>query len=147
MPANPVDKWSAGLPQTARQWLDGRRVEEVECIICDFAGIARGKVMPARKFVELKRSYLPMSIFYQTITGDYSAYDSEDAWTERDMVLTPDIGTAVASPWAEDITVQIIHDMDTPQGEPVTIAPRYVLKKILSLYKACLLYTSPSPRD
>ncbi|MCB1457319.1 MAG: glutamine synthetase, partial [Nitratireductor sp.] len=118
-----------------RIWLDGRVVEEVECIIGDFAGIARGKVMPARKFVDLERSFLPISIFYQTITGEYSDYDSEESWTETDMVLKPDLDTAVASPWAEDVTIQIIHDMETLSGEPVTIAPRYVLKKILAAYK------------
>ncbi|MCB1456042.1 MAG: glutamine synthetase [Nitratireductor sp.] len=127
--------WSENLPESARIWLDGRAVEEVECIIGDFAGIARGKVMPARKFVDLERSFLPISIFYQTITGEYSDYDSEESWTETDMVLKPDLETAVASPWAEDVTIQIIHDMETLTGEPVTIAPRYVLKKILAAYK------------
>ena len=127
--------WSEHLPESARIWLDGRVVEEVECIIGDFAGIARGKVMPARKFVDLERSFLPISIFYQTITGEYSDYDSEESWTETDMVLKPDLDTAVASPWAEDVTIQIIHDMETLSGEPVTIAPRYVLKKILAAYK------------
>ncbi|MEZ5872896.1 MAG: glutamine synthetase family protein [Nitratireductor sp.] len=127
--------WSENLPESARIWLDGRAVEEVECIIGDFAGIARGKVMPARKFVDLERSFLPISIFYQTITGEYSDYDSEESWTETDMVLKPDLDTAVASPWAEDVTIQIIHDMETLTGEPVTIAPRYVLKKILAAYK------------
>ena len=47
MGTNPIDLWAKQLPKAAREWLDGRRVEEVECIIGDFAGIARGKVMPA----------------------------------------------------------------------------------------------------
>ncbi|MFZ1815239.1 MAG: glutamine synthetase family protein [Rhizobiaceae bacterium] len=127
--------WSENLPESARIWLDGRAVDEVECIISDFAGIARGKVMPARKFVETERSFLPISIFYQSITGEYSDYSTEEAWTETDMVLKPDLDTAVASPWAEDVTIQVIHDMETLTGEPVTIAPRYVLKKVLAAYK------------
>ena len=128
-------EWSQQLPQAARDWLDGRMVEEVECIIADFAGIARGKVMPARKFIGLERSFLPVSIYYQTITGEYSGDDSVDAWTESDMVLKPDLETAVATPWADDVTIQIIHDMESVDGEPVTIAPRYVLKKVLAAYK------------
>jgi glutamine synthetase len=135
MSINPIDEWANQLPQPAIDWLDGRRVDEVECIIGDFAGIARGKVMPARKFIGIERSFLPISIFYQTITGEYSDYDTEESWTEKDMVLIPDLATAVASPWAEDVTMQIIHDMETLEGEPVPIAPRYVLKKILGLYR------------
>jgi glutamine synthetase len=135
MPRNPIDLWADKLPLAAREWLDGRRVEEVECIISDFAGIARGKVMPARKFVSIERSFLPISIFYQTITGEYTDYDTPEAWTERDMVLTPDIQTAIASPWADDVTIQVIHDMETLDGEPVRIAPRYVLKRIIDLYR------------
>ncbi len=136
MSVNPIDLWSRELPAAAQEWLNGRRVDEVECIIGDFAGIARGKVMPARKFIETERSFLPISIFYQTITGEYSDYDTEESWTERDMVLKPDLSTAVASPWAEDLTIQIIHDMETLEGTPVPIAPRYVLKRILALYEA-----------
>lgn len=134
MARNPIDEWADQLPPAATAWLDGRRVEEVECIISDFAGIARGKVMPARKFVTIERSFLPVSIFYQTITGEYTDYDTEEAWTERDMVLIPDLDTAVASPWADDVTIQVIHDMETLEGEPVKIAPRYVLKRVLELY-------------
>ncbi|WP_244530545.1 glutamine synthetase family protein [Salaquimonas pukyongi] len=130
-----IDQWAEGLPAAAREWLNGRRVEEVECVISDFAGIARGKVMPARKFIETTRSFLPVSIFYQTITGEYSDYDTEESWTERDMVLVPDLHTAVASPWADDVTVQIIHDMETLDGDPVPLSPRYVLKRVLNLYK------------
>ena len=135
MQIRPIDQWAESLPEPARKWLDGREVEEVECIICDFAGIARGKVMPGRKFIETTRSFLPVSIFYQTITGEYSDYDTEDSWTERDMVLVPDPDTAVASPWAEDVTIQVIHDMETLDGEPVPLSPRYVLKRVLDLYR------------
>ena len=130
-----IDQWAEKLPAAAQEWLDGREVEEVECVISDFAGIARGKVMPARKFIDTKRSFLAVSIFYQTITGEYSDYDTEESWTERDMVLVPDLKTAVASPWADDVTVQIIHDMETLDGDPVPLSPRYVLKRVLDLYK------------
>ena len=93
MVANAIDLWAEQLPRPAQDWLNGRRVEEVECIIGDFAGIARGKVMPARKFIKTERSFLPISIFYQTITGEYSDYDTEESWTEKDMVLIPDLNT------------------------------------------------------
>lgn len=130
-----IAEWVAELPEPARDWVDGRLVEEVECVISDFAGIARGKAMPANKFVSTGSSFLPISIFYQTITGEYVAYDSVRAVSETDLVLTPDMTTAVAAPWATDVTIQVIHDMDFQNGEPVTIAPRNVLKKVLKTYE------------
>jgi glutamine synthetase len=131
-----IMEWAAGLPQPACEWLDGRLVEEVECIISDFAGIARGKAMPANKFVGMESTFLPISIFYQTITGEYVSYNSLEAFTETDLVLTPDHSTAVAAPWAVDITIQVIHDMSYQSGEPVMVAPRNVLKRVLQAYEA-----------
>ena len=128
--------WATQLPEPAQNWLDGRLVEEVECIISDYAGIARGKVMPARKFVGMESTYLPISIFYQTITGEYADFDSVDSVAETDMVLIPDMATAVAAPWAEDVTIQVIHDLQYQSGEPVMIAPRNVLRRILDAYDA-----------
>ena len=37
------------LPEAARLYLEGRRLDEVECIISDLPGIARGKAVPASK--------------------------------------------------------------------------------------------------
>ena len=33
------------------KWLKDRRVTEVECMVSDMAGIARGKIIPTRKFI------------------------------------------------------------------------------------------------
>lgn len=128
-------EWATQLPQSAQEWLDGRVVEEVECMVSDFAGTARGKAMPARKFIGMEQTFLPISIFYQTITGEYADYDTLEAVTEADLILKPDLSTAVAAPWAEDITIQVIHDMEHQSGEPVMIAPRNVLKKVLKAYE------------
>ena len=59
------------LPEAFRNWLAGRRIEEVECIVPDIAGISRGKAMPFAKFSREDRMFLPTSIFHQTISGDY----------------------------------------------------------------------------
>jgi glutamine synthetase len=128
-------EWTQSLPPATRDWLEGRLVEEVEAVIADYAGIARGKAMPARKFVNQETSFLPISIFYQTITGEYADYDTQNSYTETDLVLVPDLSTAVAAPWAQDITLQIIHDMQMQDGTPVSIAPRNVLKRVLARYR------------
>ena len=125
----------AALPQPCRDWLGDRTIEEAECIIADMAGISRGKAMPWRKFMQGGRSYLPVSIFYQTITGDYADLEGmSDQWTERDMLLTPDMTTATAAPWANDVTVQVIHDLTDLDGAPIPVAPRNVLRRVMSLY-------------
>ena len=63
------------LPEAFRSWLAGRRVEEVECVIADIAGVSRGKAMPFAKFMREDRMFLPTSIFHQTIAGDYVDMD------------------------------------------------------------------------
>ena len=158
---------SIDLPEALLQWLDNRKVEEVECVVSDIVGIGRGKTMPARKFFRAQRMFLPSSIFYQTITGNYAEVDIKNAWTESDLVLVPDYGTARAVPWTSDVTMQVIHDLETQDEQPVGFAPRNVLKRVIKLYhdkgwkpvvapelefyltkrNICLLYTSPSPRD
>ena len=37
--------WTDKLPQPARDFLEGRRLDEVECIVSDLPGIARGKAV------------------------------------------------------------------------------------------------------
>ncbi len=122
------------LPAAAQAWLAGRRAEEVECVVADMAGISRGKAMPWAKFLRGERMYLPASIFYQTIDGDWVDIEIANQWTESDMVLTPDFDAVVAAPWAEDVTLQVIHDMTDQKGEPIEMAPRNVLKRVLRLY-------------
>jgi len=129
------DNWIDKLPEAARTYLNGRRVDEVECIVADMPGISRGKAMPAAKFAGSSQMYLPDSIFYQTITGGWADFSSEERYTDPDMVLTPDFSTATAAPWATDATLQIIHNVDDQKGNPVPFAPRNVLKRVVSYYE------------
>ena len=126
--------WLTGTPEAARAYLGDRRVDEVECIIADLSGIARGKAMPASKFARQSQFYLPNSIFFQTITGDWGEAAGEEGFTEPDMILKPDFGTTRAAPWTGDLTLQVIHDAFTKTGEPVPFAPRNVLKRVVQLY-------------
>ncbi len=126
--------WIGQLPPPFREYLDGRRLEEVECIIPDLAGISRGKAMPSYKFTPESQFFLPVSIFYQTISGEYVDMDIHNQWLEQDVVLVPDLSTSCAVPWAEDATLQIICDLFHRDGTPLAIAPRNVLRKVLALY-------------
>ena len=129
-----MSDWTDKFPQAARDFVAGRRLDEVECIVADIAGVARGKAMPASKFARQEQFYLPNSIFLQTITGEW-ADNPSGAFTEPDMVMKPDYSTATAAPWTADWTIQVIHDAEDQQGNPMPIAPRNVLKRVVQLYK------------
>ena len=124
------------LPEAAAQYLEGHRLDEVECIISDLPGIARGKAVPAKKFSKQDSFFLPDSIFFQTITGDWGEAAGEEGFLERDMVLKPDMSTATAAPWTGDWTLQVIHDAFDRTGEPVPCSPRNVLRRVVEMYRA-----------
>ncbi len=134
---NTTTHWTDHLPAAFHTWLGDGRVDDVECIVADIAGIARGKAMPAKKFARGEQLYLPTSIFFQTITGDYADIDGfEDQWTEADLILKPDFSAATAVPWSADVTLQVIHDIEDANGDPIPVAPRNLLKRIVALYAA-----------
>lgn len=124
-----------GLPDAAQAYLEGKRLDEVECIIADLPGIARGKAVPASKFARQKQFHLPSSIFHQTVTGDWIEHDSDESSVERDMILTPDMSTATAAPWTGDWTLQVIHDAYDRNMQPIPTCPRNVLKRVVALYE------------
>jgi len=120
------------------QWLKERQITEVECMIADMAGIARGKILPTRKFIsgmQERTLRMPESIFGQTVTGDFvdSPVLSE---TEPDMILMPDPSTIRLVPWYDEPTAQILCDGVHRDGTPVPTSPRNLLKHILAMYEA-----------
>lgn len=135
MKEDPLENWLEVLPEAARDYLEGRRLDEVECIISDLPGIARGKAVPAQKFRRMSMFHLPDSIFFQTITGDWSEAAGKEGFLERDMILRPDYTTATAAPWTADWTLQVIHDAFDRTGEPIPYSPRNVLKRVVKLYE------------
>jgi len=135
LPKKSVSQWIESLPAAFQDYRQGRPVEEVECIVPDLAGMSRGKSMPVHKFSPESRYFLPISLFYQTITGEYVNLESiPNQWMERDIVLRPDMESASAVPWADDVTLQVINDLETRDGAPVAVAPRNVLKRVLAAY-------------
>jgi glutamine synthetase len=117
-------------------WFKQHCITEVEAMVPDMSGIARGKVIPAYKYTQEKGMRLPEAIFIQTVTGDYPEDDSMISPAEIDIVLRPDSDTIRLVPWANEPTAQIIHDAFDADGAPVDMAPRQVLRSILGLYDA-----------
>lgn len=128
-----------GVPgfDEAQLWLRARRIEDIECIVPDLAGVARGKMMPTEKFFSGPIMTMPASIFAQTISGEYPAEDEnfKHAPTDGDLFFQADYSTLCTVPWETDPTAQLIHDAFTRDGDPVETAPRNVLKRVLDLYE------------
>src|SRR3569833_4043916 len=119
-----------------RQFFRDHGISEVEATNPDMAGIARGKIMPAEKLAEDGGMRLPESVFQQTVTGDYPLEPAEAmSPAEIDIVLKADPKTVRRVPWAAEPTAQVIHDCFYGDGRPVTMSPRYVLRRVLELYE------------
>lgn len=120
----------------ARAWLQARNIQDIECIVPDLAGVARGKMMPTEKFFSGPDMTMPASIFAQTISGSYPEDDDrfQHNATDGDLYFRADYATLTSVPWETDPTAQLIHDAYTREGVPVETAPRNVLKRILKLY-------------
>ena len=127
-----------------QKWLKKYNITEIECLVPDLGGIARGKILPTNKFIHgLKDDThrLPQSIFIQTISGDYATEDDEglphDIYnpTDIDVKLRPDFNTIRSVPWYEDPTAQVICDAVSLNNNPITNSSRYVLKNVLELFK------------
>ena len=118
------------------RWLKERHITEVECLVPDITGNARGKIIPADKFSHDYGTRLPEGIFATTVTGDYpDDYYELTSPADADMILRPDPDTVRMVPWATDPTAQIIHDCYTKSGQPHELAPRNVLRRVLAAYE------------
>jgi len=131
---------------TIIDWLKEHQISEVECLVPDMTGNARGKFIPAHQFISHNDPRLPESILVQTVTGEYC----DEHWefvepTDTDMLLRPDETTMRTVPWAREPTAQIIHDCYNQKGELHPLASRNVLRKILDEYKKAGLQPIVAP--
>ena len=130
------------MKENFEKWLSDNSITEVECLVPDLGGIARGKILPTKKFIqglENDSHRLPQSVFIQTISGGYATEDEElpvDVYnpTDIDVILRPDFSTIRSVPWYEDPTAQVICDAVNLNGTHVINSSRSVLKKILKLF-------------
>lgn len=120
-------------------WLAEKRVTEMECLVPDLTGVARGKILPREKFTAERAMRLPEAVLGMTVTGespaDNEGYHEVFGSTEKDMVLIPDPTTVRLVPWATDPTGQVIMDCFFHDGTPVDFAPRNVLRRVAGLYR------------
>ena len=121
------------------QWLNDKRVTEIECLVPDLTGVARGKILPRTKFTQERGMRIPEAVLGMTVTGNYPTddepYDRAISAIDRDMILKADPETITLVPWAVDPTAQVIHDCFFGDGTMVDFAPRSVLRKVVKLYE------------
>ena len=118
-------------------WLNEHRVTEIECLVPDLTGVARGKILPREKFTEDRGMRLPEAVVAMGVTGEFpeeGPYYDVIMPTDRDMHLRPDPTTVRIVPWATDPTAQVIHDCYDRDGKLVPFAPRSVLRRVCELY-------------
>ncbi len=121
------------------QWLDTHRVTEIECLVPDLTGVARGKILPREKFTEDRGMRLPEAVVAMGVTGNFpeeGPYYDVISPTDRDMHLQADPTTVRIVPWATDPTAQVIHDCYDRDGVLVPFAPRSVLRRVCGLFEA-----------
>jgi glutamine synthetase len=121
------------------QWLNERRVTEIECLVPDLTGVARGKILPREKFTEDRGMRLPEAVVAMGVTGEFpeeGPYYDVISPTDLDMHLRPDPSTVRIVPWAADPTAQVIHDCYDKHNVLVPFAPRSVLRRVCDLYAA-----------
>jgi len=121
------------------QWFKERRVTEIECLVPDLTGVARGKILPRERFTEDRGMRLPEAVVAMGVTGEFpevGPYYDVISPTDQDMHLRPDPTTVRIVPWATDPTAQIIHDCFDQHGKLIPFAPRSVLRRVCELYAA-----------
>ncbi len=119
------------------RWLDDRRVTEIECLVPDLTGVARGKILPREKFTEDRGMRLPQGVVAMGVTGEFpehGPYYDVISPNDADMHLRADPTTVRIVPWASDPTAQVIHDCYDRDGKLASFAPRSVLRRICGLY-------------
>lgn len=121
----------------AAAWLEWRGIEDVECITPDQAGVARGKMMPSKKFTSNTSLALPSAVFMTTITGAYPEDGHGFTYPEHDgdLKLMPDLSTLSAVPWESDPTAQVVCDLVHQDGTEIEFTPRNVLKRVVRAFE------------
>ena len=130
------------MSENFQNWIKENSITEVECLVPDLGGIARGKILPSNKFLkgmENDSHRLPQSVFIQTISGGYANEEEDlpnDVYnpTDIDVILRPDFNTIRNVPWYEDPTAQVICDAVNLNGSTVINSSRSVLKKIIKQF-------------
>ena len=97
------------------EWFSQQNIQEVEVIVPDIAGVARGKLVPEDKFLNDSAIRLPESVFIQTVTGEFLNEPVINP-ADRDIILKQgmfgvlNLCKALSSLTSDNLTLEIITD-------------------------------------
>jgi glutamine synthetase len=117
------------------QFLKEHQIHEVECVIPDMTGVARGKIVPRNLFLAEGSMKMSKAVLMITVNGEFADYERFVGPSDPDMVCVPDPATIRIVPWAIERVAVVIHDCQDFDGRHVGISPRAVLRKVLKLYE------------
>lgn len=143
-------------------WLTEHRIERVEAMSPDPAGLPRGKILPTVAFLDAIQTdalRLPSSLFLITVDSGFVEYQ-DLAEIEEDLLLVPDPRSLTLAPELETPTASVICDAVYQDGRPAHYTPRQVLRDVLQKYhergwhpvvapelEFYLVHLQPSPID
>ncbi|MCB6184601.1 glutamine synthetase family protein [Leeia sp. TBRC 13508] len=122
------------MEASLKQFLQEHQIHEVECVIPDMTGIARGKIVPKNLFVAEDNMKMSKAVLMITVNGEFADLDRFVGPSDPDMVCVPDAATIRKAPWAIEPVAVVIHDCVDFDGRGVALSPRAVLRKIIKLY-------------
>ncbi|KAF9427539.1 hypothetical protein BGZ94_004710 [Podila epigama] len=142
--SSPPDSLSPGSPTLGSSAFDCQ-VEKFTLLLekdtrvkvagIDLDGILRGKIMAKSKFLSiLKSGFGFCSVIFGWDMHDKVYPDelgvSNAANGYRDIIAKPDLTTFRRIPWEDDIPFFLLSFWDPTTGEPLTVCPRGVLKRV-----------------
>ena len=100
-----------------RDFLREHNIHEVECVIADMTGIARGKILPKDLFLAGEHMRLPKSVLLNTVHGEQPNNTPYVGSIDPDMICVPDPATIRVVPWATERVACVIHDCQNFDGK------------------------------
>jgi glutamine synthetase len=124
----------------SREWVAEAGMREVECVVPDMNGIARGKRWPAEDLLRPESPptlRMPCSVLFLAFNGRYAMDKERDesAFSDPDVVLRADLGSLRAAPGTDGSVGLLFADPYRPDGSPFAVAPRLVLRRMLDLFE------------
>ncbi|TAH53395.1 MAG: glutamine synthetase [Chloroflexota bacterium] len=124
------------MVETVLRQIEAAHIHTVKIQFSDFHGVARCKAVPARQFPHVVEHGVQFAFptFALDLAGNpASGTGIAEEIGYADMTAKPDLGTFTILPW-EPHTAAVIADLYY-QDEPIEMAPRNILKRIVAEYE------------
>jgi len=120
--------------KTVASLIDEHKVRTVRIGGADLDGVYRGKRVSAEQFLSgAERGFPQCDVLFgwdiaDEVIGSLPFSNWETGFA--DVIMRPDLSTFAIVPWEEQCA-SVVCDFYTEEGEPLRIAPRYVLQRVL----------------